>query len=58
MGVVFACEGMLKFLRPDALGTGRFHKLDIPAHRIIVNIDDATIVILSDTQQHAHAAMP
>lgn len=56
--MVFACEGMLKFLRPDALGTGRFHKLDIPAHRIIVNIDDATIVILSDTQQHAHAAMP
>lgn len=30
VGVVFACEGMLKFLRPDALGTGRFDKAGIP----------------------------
>ena len=28
VGVVFACEGILKFLRPDALGAGR---LRLPA---------------------------
>lgn len=31
LGVVFLCEGILKFLRPDALGTGRFDKAGIPA---------------------------
>ncbi|HYB39074.1 MAG TPA: DoxX family protein [Mycobacterium sp.] len=31
VGLVFACEGILKFLRPDALGTGRFDKAGIPA---------------------------
>ena len=31
VGVVFACEGVLKFLRPDSLGTGRFEKAGIPA---------------------------
>ncbi|BBY36872.1 hypothetical protein MMAN_10060 [Mycobacterium mantenii] len=31
VGVVFACEGILKFLRPASLGTGRFEKAGIPA---------------------------
>lgn len=31
VGVVFFCEGVLKFLRPDALGLGRFDKAGIPA---------------------------
>lgn len=39
VGGVFACEGMLKFLRPDTLGTGRFQKLDIPAPGIFASID-------------------
>jgi putative oxidoreductase len=31
VGLVFACERVLKFLRPDSLGTGRFDKAGIPA---------------------------
>ena len=31
VGLVFACEGVLKFLRPDALGGGRFDKAGSPA---------------------------
>lgn len=39
VGVVFACEGILKFLRPDALGAGRFQKLGIPAPGFFASID-------------------
>ena len=31
IGVVFLFEGVLKFLRPETLGTGRFDKAGIPA---------------------------
>lgn len=31
VGVVFFAEGVLKFLRPDALASGRFEKAGIPA---------------------------
>jgi uncharacterized membrane protein YphA (DoxX/SURF4 family) len=31
VGLVFASEGIQKFLYPDALGTGRFAKIGIPA---------------------------
>ncbi|HZE29877.1 MAG TPA: DoxX family protein, partial [Actinoallomurus sp.] len=31
IGVVFLFEGILKFLRPETLGTGRFDKAGIPA---------------------------
>jgi putative oxidoreductase len=31
VGVVFVFEAILKFLRPDALGPGRFDKVGIPA---------------------------
>ena len=31
VGVVFASEGIQKFLHPDALGAGRFAKIGIPA---------------------------
>ncbi|WP_343572030.1 DoxX family protein [Mycobacterium sp.] len=31
VGLVFAGEGVLKFLRPDSLGVGRFRKAGIPA---------------------------
>ncbi|MET8405346.1 DoxX family protein [Streptomyces sp900116325] len=30
VGLVFLCEGILKFVRPDSLGTGRFAKAGIP----------------------------
>ncbi|MCV6965127.1 DoxX family protein [Mycobacterium intermedium] len=39
VGVVFASEGILKFLRPDALGTGRFEKAGIPAPGFFAYLD-------------------
>jgi uncharacterized membrane protein len=39
VGVVFACEGVLKFLRPDALGPGRFEKAGIPAPSVFAYFD-------------------
>jgi putative oxidoreductase len=35
VGVVFASEGIQKFLRPDALGVGRFAKIGIPAPEVM-----------------------
>jgi uncharacterized membrane protein YphA (DoxX/SURF4 family) len=35
VGVVFASEGMQKFLYPDALGAGRFAKIGIPAPEVM-----------------------
>ncbi|OBK41161.1 DoxX family protein [Mycobacterium sp. 1245111.1] len=39
VGLVFACEGVLKFLRPDSLGTGRFDKAAIPAPAFFATFD-------------------
>jgi len=39
VGVVFACEGILKFLKPDALGTGRFDRAGIPAPEFFAYLD-------------------
>jgi putative oxidoreductase len=39
VGVVFAGEGVLKFLRPDALGTGRFEKAGIPTPGFFASFD-------------------
>jgi putative oxidoreductase len=39
VGLVFASEGILKFLRPDALGTGRFDKASIPAAGFFAQLD-------------------
>ncbi|MGH3960666.1 DoxX family protein [Mycobacterium sp.] len=39
VGLVFACEGVLKFLRPDSLGTGRFDKAGIPAPAFFAALD-------------------
>ncbi|OBI19082.1 DoxX family protein [Mycobacterium sp. E2497] len=41
VGLVFACEGVLKFLRPAALGTGRFEKAGIPAPAFFATLDGA-----------------
>jgi len=39
VGVVFTCEGVLKFLRPESLGTGRFDKAGIPAPAFFATFD-------------------
>jgi putative oxidoreductase len=39
VGLVFLCEGVLKFLRPTSLGTGRFDKAGIPAPAFFSTLD-------------------
>ena len=39
VGVVFVCEGILKFLRPESLGTGRFEKAGILAPAFFATLD-------------------
>ncbi|MFQ6329065.1 DoxX family protein [Nocardia sp. CWNU-33] len=39
VGAIFLFEGILKFLRPDALGTGRFDKAGIPAPGFFAPLD-------------------
>jgi putative oxidoreductase len=39
VGLIFAGEGMLKFLRPDALGPGRFIKSGIPGGTFLAYLD-------------------
>ena len=39
VGAVFISEGILKFLRPDALGPGRFDRAGIPAPGFFANLD-------------------
>lgn len=41
VGLVFACEGALKFLRPEALGTCRFEKAGIPTPGFFAPFDGA-----------------
>jgi len=39
VGLIFAGEGILKFVRPDALGPGRFIKAGIPAGSFFAYLD-------------------
>lgn len=39
VGLIFVGEGVLKFLRPDALGPGRFEKAGIPAGGFFAYLD-------------------
>ena len=39
VGLIFAGEGMLKFVRPDALGPGRFIKSGIPGGTFFAYLD-------------------
>ena len=39
VGLIFVGEGFLKFLRPDALGPGRFAKVDIPFSTFTAYLD-------------------
>ncbi|HKV22251.1 MAG TPA: DoxX family protein [Mycobacterium sp.] len=41
VGLIFVGEGLLKFLRPEALGSGRFEKAGIPAGALFANLDGA-----------------
>jgi uncharacterized membrane protein YphA (DoxX/SURF4 family) len=52
VGAVFLCEGIQKFLFPDALGVGRFTKIGIPAPEVmapfvgVVEIACGTLLLL------------
>ena len=39
VGLIFCGKGVLKFLRPDALGPGRFIKAGIPAGELFAHLD-------------------
>lgn len=39
VGIVFAAEGALKFLRPETLGAGRFRRAGIPASDFFASLD-------------------
>ncbi|WP_310774191.1 DoxX family protein [Mycobacterium sp. Z3061] len=39
VGLVFTCEGTLKFVRANSLGAGRFHKAGIPAASFFADLD-------------------
>lgn len=53
VGYVFMTEGILKFLRPDELGVGRFARIGLPAPHLlaplvgIVEIASGTAVLLN-----------
>jgi uncharacterized membrane protein YphA (DoxX/SURF4 family) len=39
VGAIFVLEGVLKFVRPDTLGPGRFAKIGLPASDLLANFD-------------------
>lgn len=41
VGLIFIVEGVLKYLRPEQLGVGRFDKVGIPAAASLANLDGA-----------------
>jgi uncharacterized membrane protein YphA (DoxX/SURF4 family) len=45
VGLIFVGEGFLKFLRPEALGSGRFEKAGIPAGAFFANLDGVFEII-------------
>lgn len=45
VGLIFVGEGVLKFVRPEALGSGRFVKAGIPAGAFFANLDGAAEII-------------
>jgi putative oxidoreductase len=45
VGLIFAGEGVLKFLRPDALGPGRFDKAGIPAGSFFAYLDGVLEIV-------------
>ena len=45
VGLIFVGEGVLKFLRPESLGSGRFVKAGIPAGAFFANLDGMAEII-------------
>lgn len=45
VGLIFAGEGVLKFLRPEELGPGRFERAGIPAGAFFANFDGVFEII-------------
>jgi putative oxidoreductase len=45
VGLIFVGEGVLKFVRPEALGSGRFEKAGIPAWTFLADLDGVTEII-------------
>ena len=45
VGLIFVGEGFRKFLRPEALGPGRFEKAGIPAWAFFANLDGVFEII-------------
>jgi uncharacterized membrane protein YphA (DoxX/SURF4 family) len=45
VGLIFVGEGVLKFVRPEALGSGRFIKAGIPAGAFFASLDGAFEII-------------
>ena len=45
VGLIFVGEGVLKFLRPESLGSGRFEKAGIPAGAFFANLDGMAEII-------------
>lgn len=45
VGLIFAGEGLLKFLRPESLGTGRFSKVGIPDAALLAYFDGTLEIV-------------
>ena len=45
VGLIFVGEGLLKFVRPEALGSGRFEKAGIPAAAFFADLDGVSEII-------------
>lgn len=45
VGAVFASEGVLKFVRPDDLGTGRFDRAGVPAPGSLAPLNGALEIV-------------
>lgn len=45
VGAIFVLEGILKFVRADALGPGRFAKIGVPAPELLANFDGVLEIV-------------
>ncbi|OBK44463.1 DoxX family protein [Mycobacterium kubicae] len=45
VGLVFLSEGIQKYLFPQQLGPGRFHKIGIPAATFLANLDGVIEIV-------------
>ena len=45
VGAIFVLEGVLKFVRPETLGPGRFAKIGLPASDLLANVDGVLEIV-------------